>query len=55
MLERLLPTLEQQLKPGARVVSYDFPMPEWEPDQVISIPGKGRLEHFDLKLYVYCR
>lgn len=33
----LRPVLQRQLKPGARVVSTDFPIGEWEPDHVEDI------------------
>jgi SAM-dependent methyltransferase len=33
---QLRPILEQQLKPGARIVSHNFGMGNWEPDQVDS-------------------
>jgi SAM-dependent methyltransferase len=31
---RLRPILTTQLRPGARIVSHNFPMGDWEPDQV---------------------
>lgn len=31
---RLRPTLSRQLRPGARIVSHNFPMGDWEPDVV---------------------
>jgi SAM-dependent methyltransferase len=31
---RLRPTLLRQLRPGARVISHDFGMGDWEPDRV---------------------
>ena len=33
---QLRPILEKQLKPGARIVSHNFGMGNWEPDQVDS-------------------
>lgn len=32
--EKLRPRLEKYLKPGARVVSYDYPVPGWKPNLV---------------------
>lgn len=55
MLERLRPMLESQLKRGARVVSYQYPITGWDPDQVATIPGEGRLAGLEHKLYVYRR
>jgi SAM-dependent methyltransferase len=34
MMERLKAKLETELRPGARVVSYAFPVPGWEPERV---------------------
>jgi SAM-dependent methyltransferase len=31
--EKLRPKLFRELRPGTRVVSYDFPMGDWQPDQ----------------------
>ncbi len=55
MLERLRPLFEAQLKPGAMVLSYDFPVPEWEADRMVTVPGEGRLQGLDHKLYLYRR
>lgn len=35
---RLRPQLWHQLKPGTRVVSLDFDMGDWQPEQVVCIP-----------------
>jgi len=32
--EKLRPNLERYLKPGARVVSHDYPVPGWQPKHV---------------------
>lgn len=32
--EKLRPRLEKFLKPGARVVSYDYPVPGWKPNRI---------------------
>ncbi len=34
--ERLRPILERQLRPGARVVAHDFPVPGWKPEKVVT-------------------
>lgn len=36
--KRLRPMLWKQLKPGTRVLSLDFDMEDWEPEQVIYVP-----------------
>lgn len=37
--EQLRPHLEKYLKPGARVVSHDYPVPGWKPAKVEKIDG----------------
>ncbi|MBC7744776.1 MAG: class I SAM-dependent methyltransferase [Flavobacterium sp.] len=36
---RLRPTLLKQLKPGTRIVSHDFDMGDWKPEQTIEVDG----------------
>ncbi len=40
---KLRPLLFKQLKPGTRIVSHDFDMGEWKPDQVVQVQGPGRM------------
>lgn len=40
--ERLRPVLEAQLKPGARVISHDFEIRGWKPEQVEKMMVEGR-------------
>jgi len=40
--ERLRPILEAQLRPGARVVSHDFEIKGWKPEQVEKMMVEGR-------------
>lgn len=42
--EKLRPKLFQELKPGTRVISHDFNMGEWQPEQVVKMDVNGR-EH----------
>ena len=49
LMDRLLPKLEAELKPGARVVSCDFTFSSRAPDRVIPL-GPGTHPH---RLYVY--
>jgi hypothetical protein len=35
---RLRPKLIRELRPGARIVSHDFSMGDWEPEQTIAVP-----------------
>lgn len=46
--EKIRPKFEAELKPGARVVSYVWPIPGWEPTCVNELEGA-------LKLYYYER
>lgn len=36
---QLRPRLLSELRPGTRIVSHDFDMGEWHPDQVLHVPG----------------
>jgi SAM-dependent methyltransferase len=38
---RLRPILMQQLRPGARIVSHNFPIGDWEPDVVDNFTDAG--------------
>lgn len=42
---RLRPRLLDELTPGTRVVSHDFDMGEWLPDQTAVVPGDGSTIH----------
>ena len=37
---QLRPKLWRELKPGARVVSHEFSMGDWEPEKTISVDGR---------------
>lgn len=39
---RLRPKFMDELRPGTRIVSHDFPMGDWEPDRKISVPSRDR-------------
>jgi len=44
--EKLRPVLRKTLKPGSRVVSYDFDMgEEWKPEKEVTVKDKGGREH----------
>jgi len=40
--ERLRPKLLAELRPGSRIVSHDFPMGNWAPTRMISVPSRDR-------------
>ena len=39
---KLRPKLLRELKPGTRIVSHDFDMGEWKPEQVVQVQGPNR-------------
>jgi uncharacterized protein (TIGR03000 family) len=41
-MEKLGPTLKKELKPGTRVVSHDYPFPNWKADVTFNMPGVER-------------
>ena len=41
--QKLMPRLLQDLKPGARVVSHDYGMGDWRPDETIELPVAEKL------------
>ena len=47
--ERLKPNLRKHLKPGARVVSHDYPIPGWKPQRVENVSVLQRMH----TIYVY--
>jgi predicted RNA methylase len=47
--ERMKPNLEKYLKPGARVVSNEFPIKGWKPEETLKAKA-GAMEH---TIYVY--
>lgn len=50
--EKLRPLLERQLRPGARIVSHDFQIPAWDPEQTVEVISKNGISH---RLYLYVR
>jgi SAM-dependent methyltransferase len=51
---RLQPLLQKTLKPGSRVVSLDFPIGDWKPDEKKPIKARnnyGRMQDFTLLLW----
>lgn len=49
MMERIAVKLEKELKPGARVVSYAFPVKRWKP--VAQIPRDHKKGHCPIWVY----
>ncbi len=55
-LDMLRPLLEEQAKKGVRIVSHDFPVPQWTPEE--TVPHEDEESDFDgLKhaIYLYRR
>jgi len=50
--ERLRPMLERQLRAGARVVSHDFQIPGWQPEQTVEMTSKAGVPN---KIFLYVR
>ncbi len=42
---KLRPILDRQLRPGSRVVSHDYPVEGWVPDQIDSVKGTFAHDH----------
>jgi SAM-dependent methyltransferase len=42
---KLRPILERQLRPGSRVVSHDYPIEGWKPDQIDIVKGTFVHDH----------
>ena len=47
--ERLRPALERQLRPGTRIVSYQFPIRGWKPHETVHV----KLGKTDYPIFVY--
>jgi len=45
---RLRPKLQSQLRPGARIVSHDFPIGDWAPERVVQFKGPERTHALSL-------
>lgn len=54
-LEKLRPLLEEQMKPGSRVVSHDFSIPGWDPDETLTSDEEADIDGLLHTIYVYRR
>jgi len=50
--ERLRPMLERQLRSGARIVSHEFQVPGWQPEQTVEFVSKVGVT---FKIFLYLR
>jgi hypothetical protein len=53
MLEELAPILEEQMKPGSRLVSHDYPIPGWTPKKTVK--GVDESNGLPYKVFLYRR
>jgi tRNA A58 N-methylase Trm61 len=53
--EKVKPKLEQELKPGARIVSHDYEVLGWKPSKIDNFCENPRLGYPSHTLYVYKR
>ena len=51
--EKIRPKLENELKPGVRVVSHDYEMTEWKPERVENFCENPQLGYPSHTLYLY--
>ena len=49
---KLRPKLERELRSGTRIVSHDFQVPGWDPEQTVEVTSRYGISH---KLYLYVR
>jgi hypothetical protein len=55
-MPRLRTKLLAELKPGTRVVSHDFPLPDWPADRIATFPAPDKNDTVgrgDAVLYLY--
>ena len=52
VLKKLSPKLEKELKTGSRIISYAFPLPNWQPRQIISAPSNSKIKIFSYQFPV---
>lgn len=48
-LEKLSPKLKRDLKPGARVISYIFPIKKWQPEKIIKKENRPAIYFYLIK------
>ncbi len=55
-LARLKPMLEASLKPGARIISHDFPVEGWDPEKTLTVDNyDDPVDNWLHTVYVYRR
>ncbi len=48
---KLRPKLLRELKPGTKIISHDFRMGDWAPEQIVRVPGRRCIEPSMFGLY----
>ena len=43
LLARLAPKLEDELKPGTRIVTHDYPIEPWKPDRLVTFEAEEKV------------
>jgi cyclopropane fatty-acyl-phospholipid synthase-like methyltransferase len=51
-LNLLTPKLTRELRPGARVVNFDYPIPDWKATKEVEVIPKGWKKPHSIYLYV---
>jgi len=51
-LNLLVPKFTQELRPGTRIVNFDYPILGWKPVQEVEVLPKGWKKHHPIYLYV---
>jgi uncharacterized protein (TIGR03000 family) len=50
-MTKLKPILLRRLKPGTRIVAHDYALPDWEPEETITVPASARI--YAHRLYLW--
>jgi precorrin-6B methylase 2 len=51
-LNLLAPRLAKELRPGARIVNFDYPIPDWKATREVEVVPKGWKKPHSIYLYV---
>ena len=51
-LSLLMPKFKKELKPGTRIVNFDFPILGWKPEREVEVVPKGWRKAHPIYLYV---
>jgi tRNA A58 N-methylase Trm61 len=51
-LNLLTPKFSRELRPGTRIVNFDYPIPDWKPAKEVEVTPKGWKKSHPIYLYV---